>query len=38
VAPGDARQLVAGEQQQVERGRREADQRLDPARELALGR
>jgi hypothetical protein len=36
VAPGDARKLVAGEQQQVERWSREADQRFDPPLELAL--
>jgi hypothetical protein len=36
VAPGDARELVAGEQQEVECGSRDADQRFDPTLELAL--
>ena len=36
VAPGDARQPVAGEQQEVERGRGDADERLHAAHAGAL--
>ena len=37
VAPDDARDAVAGVQEQVERGRGNADQRLDPVDAGALG-
>ena len=37
VAPGDARQAVAREEQEVERGRGDADERLHAAHADALG-
>src|SRR5437764_354623 len=36
VAPGHARHAVAGEQEEVEHGRGEADEALDPPAPLAL--